>query len=356
MKILQMLHNHKTGGAEHHLVALCEGLRERGHEVEFAGAASSWIGQTLAGSGFPVHDFDFRGHYDVAAMLRLPRLLTRNGYDLVHTHLVRAARYAQLAVRFTGTPLVCSVHDLLTWRHYPRRHALIAVSDAVRRHLVSRGFSPERVQVIHPGARDCGLGPHTAALRDVARASLAIADDTVAIGLVGRVAEVKAHDIAIAAVARLAEQVSRPFRLFVIGPLTGWGRAQQAACTRAEVEWLGARKDIPQLLAAMDICIQPSRSEGMPLAVMEAASAGKPVIASRVGGVPEIIEDGVSGLLVEPGSSRELADALARLIETPGMGRGLGDTLQQRFGREFSLPVMIERTERHYATVLGGAR
>ncbi len=355
MKVLQMLHNHKTGGAEHHLVALCEGLRARGHSVEFAGAASSWIGQSLAGKGFRVHDFDFRGHYDVAAMIRLPGLLTRNAYDLVHTHLVRAARYAQLAVRFTGTPLVCSVHDLTTWRHYPRRHPLIAVSDAVRRHLVSRGFSPGRVAVIHPGARDCGLGAHAAALREIARASLGLDEDTVAIGMVGRVAEVKAHDVAIAAVALLAGRVSRPFRLFVIGPLTGWGRAQQAACTRAEVEWLGARKDIPQLLAAMDICIQPSRSEGMPLALMEAASAAKPVVATRVGGVPEIIEDGASGLLVDPGASEQLADAIARLIEAPALARQLGDTLHERFDREFSLPVMIERTERHYLSILGGA-
>jgi len=355
VKILQMLHNHTTGVAEHHLVALSEGLRAHGPAVEFAGAAGSWIGQPLAERGFTVHDFDFRGHYDVGAMVRLPRLLSRQGYDLVHTHLVRAARYAQLATRFTGTPLVCSVHDLTTWRHYPRSRPLIAVSEAVRRHLMSRGFAADRISVIHPGARDCGLGTHASALRDVARAALALDEGTVAIGMIGRVAEVKGHDLAIAAVARLAERKSRPFRLFVIGPLTGWGREQQAACTRPEVEWLGARKDIPELLAAMDICIQPSRSEGMPLALMEAASAGKPVVATRVGGVPEIIEHGASGLLVDPESSEQLAAALTRLIDDAPFARSLAGCLQDRFSREFSLPVMIERTERRYGAIVGNA-
>lgn len=353
MKVLQMLHNHKTGGAEHHVVALCEGLRERGHTVEFAGAAESWVGQTLASRGFAMHDFDFRGHYDVAAMLRLPALLMRGGFDLVHTHLVRAARYARLATRITGTPLVCSVHDLLTWRHYPRRQPLIAVSEAVRSHLIQRGFSAARIRVIHPGARDCSLGAHTAQMRELTRSSLALADDTVAIGVVGRVAEVKGHDLAVAAVARLAEATRTPFRVFFIGPLTGWGREQQASCTRPEIEWLGARKDIPQLLAAMDICLQPSRSEGMPLALMEAASAAKPVVATRVGGVPEIIEDGVSGVLVEPESSEQLAAALARLIESPAHARGLGEQLHRRFARDFSLPVMVERTEACYRQILG---
>lgn len=348
MKVLQMLHNHKAGGAEHHVVALCEGLRERGHGVEFAGAGCSWVGEALAGRGFPVHDFDFRGHYDLPAMLRLRSLIARGGYDLVHTHLVRAARYGRVATRLSPTPLLCSVHDLLTWRHYPRRRPLVAVSRAVREHLLSHGFDPGRIHVIPPGARDCSLGAHAGALREVTRASLALDEDTVAIGLVGRVAEVKAHDIAIDAAGLLEARLGRPFRMFFIGALTGWGRTQQAACRRASVEWLGARNDIPQLLAAMDICIQPSRSEGMPLALMEAASAARPVVASRVGGIPEIVEDGVHGLLVPAGSPEALADAITRLVADPALAGRLGARLAERFASEFSLPVMIARIEALY--------
>ncbi|MCB1917355.1 MAG: glycosyltransferase family 4 protein [Rhodocyclaceae bacterium] len=352
MRILQILHNHKAGGAENHLVALSEGLRARGHEIEFAGAACSRVAEMMAAAGFSVHDLDFRGHYDLPALFKLVTLARRNRFDLIHTHLVRAARYGRLAARASGTPLTCTVHDLLSWRHYPRRHCLIAVSDAVRQNLIGKGFERERIRVIHPGARDCGLGEGAAEARAQTRAELGIDEDTIAIGIIGRVAEVKAHDVALDAIGQLATLTARPFCLLVVGPITGWGRALQAGCTRPEVRWLGARQDIPRLLAAIDICIQPSHSEGMPLALMEAASAAKPVVASRVGGVPEIIEHERSGLLVPPRSTGELAAALARLIERPLEARRYGECLHGRFASDFSLAVMVQRTEQHYRTLL----
>ena len=356
MRILQILHNHKAGGAENHLAALSEGLRARGHEIEFVGAASSRVAGMMGAAGFPVHDLDFRGHYDLPSLYRLVALARRGRFDLIHTHLVRAARYGRLAAAASRTPLTCTVHDLLSWRHYPRRSRIIAVSDAVRRNLVDKGFDAGRIHVIHPGARDCSLGDGTAAARVEARAELGLDDDTTAIGIIGRVAEVKAHDVALEAIGQLATLTARPFRLVIVGPLTGWGRELQARCTRPEVSWLGARQDIPRLLAAIDICIQPSLSEGMPLALMEAASAAKPVVASKVGGVPEIIEDEHSGLLIPPRSASELAAALARLIERPSEARRFGECLHGRFASEFSLAVMVQRTEQHYRAMLQGDR
>lgn len=354
MKILQILHNHKAGGAENHLLALCEGLRAHGHQIEFGGAARSWVGEQLAARGFAVHDFDFRGHFDLAAMIRLPELIRRGRFDLVHTHLVRAAHYGRLATRLSGTPLICTVHDLLSWRHYPRRRPLIAVSDAVRRHLVARGFAAERISVIYPGARDCGLADRHDAIRQATRAALGLDPATLAIGLIGRVAEVKGHDVAIAAARRLPALLERPFRLFFAGPLTGWGREQRARCDDPAIVWLGPRSDIPELLAAMDLCIQPSRSEGMPLALMEAASAAKPVIASEVGGVPEIVRDDACGLLVAAQDAEALAAAIARLARDPARAAAFGQALQQRFATEFSLAVMVERVEQGYRRLLEG--
>ena len=352
MKILQVLHNHKTGGAEHHLISLCEGLRGRGHQIEFAGAARSWVGKALAERDFTVHDFDFRGHFDLPAMLRLPGLVGRERFDLVHAHLVRAARYARLATRMSGTPLVCTVHDLLTWRHYPRARPLIAVSEAVRKHLVSRGFSAGAIDVIYPGARDCELGEQGPQTRAATREALGLDEQTLAIGLIGRVAQVKGHDVALAAMPKLKALADHPLRLFFIGPLTSWGRQLQKHCNEPGVSWLGPRDDIPALLAALDICIQPSRSEGMPLTLMEAASAAKPVVASSVGGVPEIIRDGESGLLIPPESPGALAAALAELANDPERAAALGQRLHQRFAREFSLPVMVAQTEQRYLQLL----
>lgn len=356
MHILQVLHNHKFGGAEQHLLQLCVGLREAGHTVEAVAPARAWIGQRLQEVGFTVHDFDFRGHYDMVGLLRLVGLLRRRRYDLMHTHLVRAARYGHLAARWTGTPLVCSVHDLTTWQRYPHQRRLIAVSDAVKRHLESRGFRPENIEVIFPGARDCSLGVDSAAARRRVRAELGIAEHEQAIVLIGRVAEVKGDDIALESVRILHEQGHTQVRLLFAGQDTDWGTALRTGEQGRYATWLGRRDDIPQLLAAADICIQPSRSEGLGMALMEAASAGKALVATRVGGIPEVIEHGHSGWLVPPDDAAALAQAILTLLRHPEMALQMGTRARQRFDAAFSIANMVTHTLGVYRTMLRPCR
>lgn len=354
MRILQILHNRKFGGAEQHLVQLCTGLRAAGHEIEAAVPRGSWVWQRLEEAGFALHDFDFRAHYDLPALLRLLVLIKRRDYDLVHTHLVRAAFYGRLACRMSDTPMVSSVHDMLTWKNYPRDRQLVAVSEAVKGNLVAHGFGASRIKVLFPGARDCDLGAARAAVRETTRRGLGLARDDVALFMIGRVAEVKGHDIALAALRQLRGQMGRPLRLFFAGQETEWGTALHSSETGALATWLGRRDDVPQLLAAADIILQPSRSEGLPLALMEAASAGCAMVASRVGGVPEVIEDGCSGLLVPPEDAAALADAVARLAGDPAFAEALGRAAREGFEARFSIDTMIQATLEVYRACLEG--
>lgn len=354
MRILQILHNRKFGGAEQHLVQLCEGLRAAGHQVEAAVPRGSWVWQRLEEAGFVLHDFDFRAHYDLPALLRLWRLIRRGRFDLVHTHLVRAAFYGRVACRIGGTPLVSSVHDLLTWKNYPRAGQLIAVSEAVRGNLVARGFEAGRIKVVFPGARDCSLGAARDRLRAETRLALGLAPDELALFMVGRVAQVKGHDVALDAFGRLQGRTARPVRLFFAGQETDWGAALHAGAASRLATWLGRRDDVPRLLAAADIILQPSRSEGLPLALMEAASAGCAMVASRVGGVPEVIEDGGSGLLVPPDDAAALADAIARLAADPALAEALGRSARKGFEARFSIDTMIQATLAVYQACLEG--
>ena len=356
MRILQVLHNHKYGGAEQHLLQLCLGLRACGHEVACAVPRSAWIGQRLAELDFEIHDFDFRGHYDLPALYRLTRLLRRHRYDLVHSHLVRAAYYGRIAARLAATPLVCTVHDVTTWKRYPRTARIIAVSEAVRRHLVSRGFDGSRIEVVFPGAKDCDLGTATTARRAATRSALGLREDTLAIFLIGRVAEVKGHDVALRAARRLHEEPGNRAALFFAGQETAWGAALHSADSDNLACWLGRRDDIPDLLAAADICIQPSHNEGLPLALMEASSAAKAMIASRVGGVPEVIEDGVSGLLIADNADEALAAAILELAKDSGRRAALGAAARQRFVDSFSVERMVERTIAVYQSFPGHQR
>jgi len=344
MRILQILHNHKFGGAEQHLLQLCVGLRTAGHEVEVAAPKGSWVEQRLIELGFKVHHFDFRAHYDLLSLFRLIRLLQQERFDLVHTHLVRGAVYGRIATSLTNTPLVSTVHDLTTWKNYPRKRAVIAVSEAVKRHLVSRGYSTALVGVIFPGARDCGLGSDVDAVRAQSRDELGLSPADTAVFLIGRVAEVKGHDLALAAMRTLRAKSGDSIKLFFAGQETSWGRELHARDGGKEAVWLGRRDDIPRLLAAADICIQPSRSEGLPLALMEAASAGKAMIAAQVGGVPEVIVTGQNGLLIPPNDADALASAIDRLAHDPALRQRLGHEARKAFDAKFSIERMLSAT------------
>lgn len=352
MRILQILHNHKYGGAEQHLLQLCVGLRTAGHTVEVAAPWRAWVGQRLAEGGFVVHDFDFRGHYDTVALYRLVRLLRRQRYDLIHTHLVRAAWYGQWAARWTGQRMVSTVHDLTTWKRYPRHQPLIAVSQAVKNHLVMRGFAPERIEVVFPGARDC-LAADAPAARQATRQALGLAAHDTAVLLLGRVAEVKGHDIALAAARLLRHQAGGgAVKWLFAGQATDWGQQQHTQDTEGLAMWLGRRDDVAELLAAADVVVQPSRSEGLGLALMEACSAGKPIVASHVGGIPEVVADGVNGLLVPPEDPVALTQGIRHLMEHRATAQQFGMQARLRFEQVFSIDTLLAHTLRVYQRTL----
>jgi glycosyltransferase involved in cell wall biosynthesis len=304
----------------------------------------SWVWQRLKELGFTVHAFDFRAHYDVGSLLRLIVLLLRGKYDIVHTHLVRAAFYGRLATRFSKTPLVCTVHDLTTWKNYPRERPLIAVSEAVKRHLVFRGFSAEKIQVIFPGARDCTLGAESEVIRARVRSEFGLTPTDTAVFMIGRVAEVKGHDLAFEAACTLHARVGSSIRVFFAGQETTWGSELHASDIKGDVIWLGYRDDVPQLLAAADICIQPSRSEGLGIALMEAASAGKAIVAARVGGIPEVIVDGATGVLIPPEDVSALSAAIEKLARDPSLALRLGREARKAFDECFAIEKTITAT------------
>jgi glycosyltransferase involved in cell wall biosynthesis len=353
VKILQILHNHKIGGAEQHLIQLCIGLRDAGHEIEVAAAKKSWVAEQLRIQNFAVHDFDFKSHIDFISLIKLIKLLQKSKFDIVHTHLVRAALFGRGATYVTKTPLVSTVHDLTTWKHYPRVRNIIAVSDAVKRHLMTRKYKKSKTDVVFPGARDFSLGIETGKVRQELRRQLGIEENDAALFLVGRVAQVKGHDIALTAMEIVRAKYGTSVKMFFVGEITEWGRLLQNRSDAINAHWLGRRNDIPQLLSAADICVQPSRSEGLPLSLMEAASASKPIVATCVGGIPEVIEDQVSGLLIPSEDSSALADAIIFLLENPHRAKEFGMESRRNYERKFSLNSTIQNTLKVYKKCAG---
>lgn len=275
--------------------------------------------------------------------------------DIVHTHRYKDSVLGGLAAKLAGVPhLVRTVHGLrepmrgwnaLKFRLYEalERFTLmlfgdlvVAVSAQTAEALRKSGYRPTSVTCIHNGV-DLGTIVPRRSAGDV-RSELGIDPHALVIGTVGRLSPVKGHAVLLRA-ARLIRDQHRHATFVIVGegPLqrTLADEAARLAVADACV-FPGARHDVYDLLAAMDIFVLPSLSEGIPMAVLEAMALGKPVVATAVGGLPEIIQDGVTGLLVAPGDERALANACLQLITDPGEASAIGARARRVVEERFS--------------------
>jgi sugar transferase (PEP-CTERM/EpsH1 system associated) len=295
---------------------------------------------------------------------RLGALFRELRPDVVHTHQIGALFYAGPAARRCGVPVVVHTEH---GKHYDRGRtrwlgrlaactasrffcvsADIAASAAERRivprrklHVVSNGIDIDRF-------RDRGDG-------EAVRAALGIPLGAPVIGTVGRLTEVKRQDLLIRAFGRLRARRDDAHLLLVgDGPWMGRLRELAAELGLAErVHFVGYQDRPAPYLRVMDVFVLSSRSEGMPLSVLEAWAAGLPVIGTRVGGLPELIDDGRTGLLVDFADEGALARAACDLIDDPGLAARLGEAGRDQVESRFSLRRMADEYHRHYHEILG---
>jgi len=369
IRVLHLITSLERGGAENHLLALLEhGNRAAfGFEVGALSGGGELV-QPLRSAGFPVHLLGARGRLDAGALRRLIRLLRDGRFDVVHSHLFRADLYAGLAVaqlgarapllvstrhnddRFFLNPFVGIVHYLLS----ARQQRIIAISDHVARFTISRGVrDPSRVRRVYHGLQP----PDTLELERDARQirlELGIAPGDFLVGNVGRLAPQKGQRHLIAAMPLLLERVPRAHAIIAgRGDLEDYLREQADELgVASRIHVLGPRSDVPALMHAMDAFAMPSIWEGFGMVLLEAMAAARPIVASRVATIPEVVVDGVTGLLVPAGDEVELAEALARIATEPGLGQRLGAAGCERLQRHFSIDKMVGDTEQLYRELL----
>ena len=355
MKILVVLHSLKSGGAERHALQLMRGLRERGHETRYAGPMKGWLGQQLQADGFDGIDLPLLGLYDLPSIVRLAFYARRWGADLIHGHLTRGAWYTGLAARLAGLPNVATAHSDNAGKHFGRADRIIAVSQAVADFLARRGYSPGRIRMVHHGIADIAARL-PGDVRTTTRRSLGLADDEPCLLMAARIVPAKGHDTALQALARLAD---RRWTLLLAGDHHGdLGPPMQALARdlgiAERVRFLGLREDVPALLAASDVLLAPSRREALSLTLLEASACALPIVASRVGGIGEVVEDGASGFLVPPDDPAALAAALAPLLADTGLRRRCGARARQIFEAGFTEDAMFDKTVAVYREACGG--
>ncbi len=357
MKIITVLRSLKSGGAERHALQLMKGLRARGHEALYAGPMQGWLGQQLRAEGFGGIDLPLSGLYDLPSVVRLALYARRVGADLIHGHLTRGAWYAGLAARLAGLPNVATAHSDNAGKHFGRADRIIAVSQAVADFLVREGYPASRIRMVHHGIADLAARLPAGA-REATRRSLGLAADEPALLMAARIVPAKGHDTALQALARLGDQ---PWTLLVAGDHHGdLGPQMQALAQQlgiaGRVRFLGLREDVPALMAASDVLLAPSRREALSLTLLEASACGLPIVATRVGGIGEVVEEGASGFLVAPDDPPALAAAIAPLLADAALRARCGARARQRFEAGFLEDAMFDKTVAVYREACGGQR
>jgi L-malate glycosyltransferase len=363
MIIAEVLESDGPGGAELVELRLAQALRDRGHTIVPVGpsAGCGWLAGQFRDAGFDPQTFTLRRPLDWRCLTGMVDLLRRHKVDVVHSHEFTMAVYGTAAARWLGIPHIITMHGsqyvtskwrrqvLLRWA-FRSSAATVAVSLDTKRHLAKElGIPESTLHVVLNGV------PTRPGDRTRVRAELGAAPDDVVLLAVGSLVPRKGHAVLIESLATIG---AGAWRLAIAGGGAERENLENLAHDRglsSHVRILGHREDVPDLLAASDVFVMPSLWEGLPLALLEAMLAGKPVIASRTSGIPEAVSDGADGLLVPPGDVAALAGVLKTVLSDPSRRLSLGAAARARATAAFTLDAMANGYEKIFRDALSDA-
>lgn len=347
-------------GGEVQVFLLMEGLRTRGHTNVLAAPPKSRAIERAVQRGFAVAPVRMASDFDLAGVRRLRRVLREHTPDLVHLHTGRATWLGGLAARSAGVPAITTRRmdrevkrnwrTRLVYGSLVRRAA--AISTPVRECLERGGVPAEKIVLVHSAVDPRALVPRTPRA-EVRRELRTGADEPVVLALASLTVR-KGLDVLLDALAKLAARGVTP-NVWIAGD--GEERANLAARATElglakRVQFLGQRGDAADLLGACDVFVLPARREGLGVSALEALAAGRAVVASRVGGLAEVVIDGECGLTVPPGDETALAHALERILGDDALRARLAAAGPARVANGFLAEQMVASYEKLYREVL----
>lgn len=348
-------------GSENHLLLLLPGLRERGFDVRFVmlhedEAGADELAVRLGDAGIPVERIRLARATDPVAFTRLGQIVRRRRPAILHTHLVHADFHGLVAGRLARVPvLVSTKHGFNPFRDGRAFAAAdravsgladvhIAISAGLARYLAtSEGFDEASFEIVHYGIEP---GPPPAPLPGAPR-----------LAVVGRLIPIKGHDVLLRAMAAVRDDVPGvTLEIAGDGPLQPeLGSTAARLGLDGVVSFLGRVAPAAPVLERAEVVVVPSFGEGFGMVALEAMERGRPVIASAVGGLPEIVEDGRTGLLVPAGDAEALARAILELAGDPGRAAAMGAAGRARALETFSQERCTDRIEAIYRAALEAA-
>jgi glycosyltransferase involved in cell wall biosynthesis len=367
--VLHVITTINRGGAENHLVELIGGQCSNGWKVTVAFLkGDAYWSAALRSLGVQVIHLSLERYGDLTPWLRLRRLIQALRPAIVHAHLPPAELYARLAllgVRPSPVFLITKHNDkpffsapgangLARWVARGARR-IIAISDAVNQYMRERTHIPASMLVtVHYGIDVAPFLGVSEEQRAATRASFGCPSDSMLIGTVARLVPQKGLHILLDGYARYRATANRASRLVLVGAgplLTPLSQQAESLGIRNHVVFAGFRDDIPYVHAALDLFVLTSVHEGFGLVLLEAMAAGRPILATKVGAIPEVVIDGETGYLVEPRAPEQLASCM-QACEDRDRRQIFGHAGRNRAVEVFGLQRMIARTMDIYSACI----
>ncbi|SCY71710.1 glycosyltransferase family 4 protein [Microvirga guangxiensis] len=352
----------RHGGVDTRVIDIAVSLRDR-CEVKVVVLQDSQVAKLLQRSGVETYSIKRRRH-DPRIVLDIMQAARAFQPDVIDAHNPQSQLWGALAAKLSRVrTAVATVHSIygVAHRGFLRQHAhegvlhlcrmlglrFIVVSKSIQVYLMSLGISPSRITLSYNGVP---TQPYHSCERSIRR-SLNIPDAQFLVGMVGRIQKVKGYDILVSAISRLRER-----GCYVQVVIAGEGteedelrRLIRESDLGSHIHFIGFRKDVASVMAEIDVLCMPSRSEGLPYTALEAASAGLPLVATRVGGIPEVFIDRETALLVAPNDVEAIADALEELSKDGMLRLRLGQSARDFIRSRLTVEQMVSETLAAYS-------
>jgi glycosyltransferase involved in cell wall biosynthesis len=368
VRVLQLISSGGYYGAENMLLNLCARQEETGcrpslvlfynvhvPNVEFYERARR--------RGISVRMVHCKGRADWHAVGQIKEIIHEDAIDLVHAHGYKADLYGYVAAKSATRPVVATCHNWvggtaalglynrLDRMVLKRFNAVAAVSESVRQQLLGAGLPANKIKVIANGI-------DVEAFERASSGADPRAGEGKIIGVVARLDLQKGFEFLLLAARELCREF-RNLTIVVSGEGPDRGAIEQMIARyglESNVVLSGQESDMPAVYAAMDLFVLPSLNEGLPMTVLEAMAASRPIVATRVGAIPNVIHEGETGLLVKPADAAGLQAAIARLLCDPELCRHLGAQAHKWVGRNYTSEIMAQQYRSLYDEVLGAKK
>jgi glycosyltransferase involved in cell wall biosynthesis len=363
INVLHIIWSLEKGGAERFLVSLVKHFDQT--RFNSIVCCLNWKGEwakELEDNGIKVIALNKKGKFDISVIFKLISVIKQYDISIVNTHLWAADTLGRLAAIIASVPVIISnVQNVDIWKQPWHRFIdkllsyktikFIAVSQAVKQFLIGTESIPEdKIEVIYNGI-DISMDhrPSTIDLKQ----QFGIRVDDIVLTVVGRLVEQKGHKYLFEALSMLNGKYSLKLLVVGEGPLRNSLQSMvNSLQLNDKIKFLGQRNDIAQILEISDCLVLSSLYEGLPVCVLEAMAAGKPVIATKVGGIPELVKDGKTGFIVEPKNSEVLLQAIDKLTNLPDIGKEMGARGREIANNNFSIISIAKHTKELFLELL----